>query len=165
MAVTRDIVATYGAPRRVMERLLAMGEREDRALVFLMGACVLVFVAQMPRLARDAHLGGEDLNMLLGSALLGLVFIAPLALYGVAALSHVVARAIGGRGSWFGARLALFWSLLASTPLLLLHGLVAGFIGPGPALSGVGILWWLVFAWFWISSLIEAERRAEKGAA
>ncbi|MEM7318959.1 MAG: YIP1 family protein [Pseudomonadota bacterium] len=161
MPVTTDIAATYRRPGRVMRRLLAMGQREDRALAILMFACAVVFVAQMPRLARDAHLTDGDLNMMLGGALLGWLIIAPLMFYGLAALSHVIARAIGGKGSWFGARLALFWALLASTPVLLLHGLVAGFIGPGPALDVVGILWLVVFGWFWISGLRQSERPPE----
>ena len=158
MPVSTDIVATYRGPGRVVRRLLAMGQREDRALVMVMAFCILAFVAQMPALARKAHLEGTDLNPLMGGALLGSVFILPLVLYLLAGLSHVVARVLGGQGDWFGARLALFWALLASSPLVLLHGMVAGFIGPGPALQGVGILWLAVFLWFWISGLRQAER-------
>jgi hypothetical protein len=157
MPVTRDIVATYRGPRRVVRRLLDMGQREDRALVILIAACAVMFVAQWPRLAREAHLSGEALNPLLGGALLGWVFIAPLMLYALALLSHGLARMIGGRGTAYGARLALFWALLAASPLILLHGLVAGFIGPGPGLQGVGLIWCGVFGWFWLSGLREAE--------
>jgi len=161
MAVTVDIGATYRAPGQVMARLMAAGQREDRALVYVMGFCVLSFVAQMPILARKAHLEGTELNALLGGALLGTVFILPLALYLLAAMSHLVARTVGGKGTWFGARLALFWSLLASTPLILLHGLVAGFIGDGPVQIAVGLLWLAVFLWFWLSCLRRAEGSAE----
>ncbi|MCG7626480.1 YIP1 family protein [Epibacterium sp. MM17-32] len=156
MAVTADITATYRGPRKVIARLLSMGHREDRLLAFLMGACALMFIAQMPRLAREAHLTGQDLNMLLGGALLGIIFIAPLALYAFAWLSHMLARLLGGQGDGFRGRLALFWAFLASTPILLLNGLVAGFIGSGPALNGVGLLWLAVFLWFWLSGLREA---------
>ncbi|MAY89241.1 MAG: YIP1 family protein [Pseudooceanicola sp.] len=158
MPVTADITATYRGPGRVMDRLLAAGQREDRALALLMGFCALMFVAQMPRLAREAHFTGQELNMLMGGALLGWVFMAPLGLYALAALTHLFARLLGGKGSWYGARLALFWALLASTPLLLLHGLVAGFIGPGPALQLVGLIWLVVFLWFWGRCLWRAER-------
>jgi hypothetical protein len=34
--------------------------------------------------------------------------------------------------------------------------LVAGFIGPGPALNSVGLLWLAVVLWFWLSGMIEA---------
>jgi hypothetical protein len=157
MPVTSDITATYRGPGRVMDRLLAAGEREDRALAFLMAFCALVFIAQLPRLSREAHLTGGDLNMMMGGTLMAWIFIAPLLLYLVAALSHIVARLFGGQGSWYGARLALFWSLLASSPLLLLHGLVAGFIGPGPSLQLVGAIWLAVWAWFWLMCLRRAE--------
>lgn len=158
MPVTRDIAATYRGPARVMQRLLEMGEREDRALALVMAACTLVFISTMPRLAREAHLSGQELNMLMGGSLLAWVIIAPLFLYVLAAISHVLARVLGGKGSWFGARLALFWALLASAPLILLNGLVAGFIGPGFELSLVGGLWCVVFLWFWLSCLIQSER-------
>lgn len=161
MAVSSDIVATYRGPGRVVRRLLDMGPREDRALIFVMGFCVVAFVAQMPSLARRAHLEGVELNMLLGGALLGTVFILPLFFYVLALLSHWAARLAGGQGSAYGARLALFWALLASAPLVLLNGLVAGFIGPGAALTIVGLIWLAVFVWFWLSGLRQVQRSAE----
>lgn len=164
MAVTRDIVATYRGPGRVVARLLALGPREDRALAFVMAFCTMAFVAQLPALARKAHLEGTDLDMLMGGALLGNVMILPLVLYTVAWISHLLARAFRGRGSSYGARLALFWAGLASSPLILLNGLVAGFIGPGPALSLVGFVWLVVFAWFWLAGLRRVEwPTGEKG--
>ena len=158
MPVTSDIVATYRGPGRVMRRLLAQGTREDRALMILMLACGIVFVAQMPRLSREAHLSGQDLNMLMGGALLGWLFLAPLMFYILAGLSQLIARVMGGRGDGYGARLALFWALLAVTPLALLRGLVAGFIGPGPGLLTVDVIWSGLFLWFWLSGLIQAQR-------
>jgi hypothetical protein len=138
--------------------MLSLGQREDRALAYLMAGCVVVFIAQLPRLAREAHLRGDDLDMLMGASLMGWIFIAPLLLYVLAALSHLVAKLFRGRGSHYGARLALFWALLASSPLMLLNGLVAGFIGPGVELQLVGLMWLFVFGWFWMGGLIEAER-------
>lgn len=159
MSALTDIAATYRGPGGVLRRLLAQGQREDRALAILMAGCALVFVAQWPRLAREAHLTGQDLNPLLGASLLGWVIIMPLVLYLLAGLAHIIARVLGGRGSFYGARLALFWALLAASPLLLLHGLVAGFVGPGPQLVLVGALWCAVFLWFWIGGTLAAERR------
>lgn len=165
MPVTTDIVATYRGPRKVMARLLAMGQREDRALVLVMASCGVVFISGWPALARKAFETGQELNALLGGALLAWMFIAPLLFYALAALSHVVARVIGGKGSWYGARLALFWAMLASSPLILLYGLVAGFVGPGPGLQAVGLLWFVIFAWFWLSCLIQAEWGQDRSAA
>ena len=142
-----------------MRRLLDMGPREDRALAFVMAACAVIFIAQWPVLARRAHLEGLELDMLLGASLMGWLLFAPLLFYGLAAFSHLVAKLLGGQGSFYQARLALFWSLLASSPLVLLNGLVAGFIGPGPELSLVGFVWFAVFLWFWLRTLVVAERR------
>ena len=158
MAITNNITATYRGPGRVIERLLALGPREDRALAYLMGGCLLVFVAQLPRLSREAHLSGEELNMQLGATLLAWLIIAPLLFYALAFLARLIGRIAGGKGTGYGARLTLFWALLASSPLMLFHGLVAGFIGPGPVLTGVGLLWLVVFLWFWLSGSLAHER-------
>ena len=100
MAISKDILASYGGPATVVRRLLSMGPREDRALVYLMAGCALVFTSQLPALSRQAYLTGAELNPLLGGALLGWVFIAPLFFYVLAAISHAVALGLGGRGDW-----------------------------------------------------------------
>lgn len=158
MAITENILATYRDPSKVLIRLLSLGPREDRALAYLMGACILVFIAQWPKLARDAFVNNVDLNFLLGANLMALVVIAPLLLYVIATLARGVGFIFGGQGTAYGARLALFWALLASTPLILLHGLTAGFVGPGAELKVVGVIWLGVFFWFCISGSIAQER-------
>ena len=159
MSLSNDIFRAWARPAEVMRAQLAKGRREDRALMLLMAACLLIFVAQLPRLAREAHLTGQDLQMLMGGTLLAWIFVAPLLLYVIALLARGIARLLGGRGTAYGARLALFWALLASTPLILLHGLVGGFIGPGPAKTAVGLIWTAVFLWFWIGGMLASERR------
>jgi hypothetical protein len=158
MAATRNILATYRAPGRVVAAIVAQGEREDRAVVYLMLGCLLVFVAQMPRLARQSYFTGEDLSMLMGATLMAWLFIMPLALYVVGWLTYLVARVLGSSITGFAARMALFWALLASCPLVLLWGLTAGFIGPGVEMTGVGALWCAVFLWFWASGFRGATR-------
>ncbi|NHQ74720.1 YIP1 family protein [Roseovarius gahaiensis] len=156
MPVTTDIAATYKGPRAVFRRLLAMDQNEGRALALVMAACVVVFVGQWPRLAREAHLNEQELNPLLGGALLGWVFIMPLVLYALAFVSHLLQRGFGGQGDGYTSRLALFWAFLAASPLMLLNGLIAGFVGPGPGLKLVGVIWIVIFLWFWLSNLREA---------
>jgi len=158
VSVAQDIWATYYAPGTVFERLFRRGPGEDRALAYLMGACLVLFIAQMPRLAREAHLSGEDLNALMGGALMGLIFVAPLLFYGLAWLSFLLAKLMGGQGTGWHARTALFWALLASGPLVLLHGLVAGFIGPGLEQTLVGAVWFGAFMWFWGFGLWRGQR-------
>lgn len=158
MSITTDIVAAYRRPRAVFRRHLTAGVREDRALGFLVLACVLIFVAQWPRLARQAHLDESvPLPALIGGALMAWLFIAPLAFYAIAAVSAAVSRLIGGRGDWYGSRLALFWSLLVISPLLLLNGLLIGFLGTGAVNTLVGLAVLAVFLYLWGAALVEAE--------
>ncbi|MFP7672853.1 YIP1 family protein [Marivita sp. S0852] len=161
MPFTHDIAATYRRPGKVVRRLLEAGEREDRALAILMGSCLILFIARWPALARQAHLEEQELDMLLGGTLMATVFLAPLMFYALAFIAHLIARVLRGQGPSYNARLSLFWSLLASTPLILLNGLVAGFIGPGIELTIVGVLWFAVFMWFWLASMFAVYRRTE----
>ena len=167
MAVTTDIVATWYRPGVVMRRLLSMGRREDRALAMLIAACLVIFVAQWPRLSREAYLaaeGGPPLEAVMAITFFSMLMIWPLMAYALAGITHVVARMIGGRGTWYSARLALFWSLLATSPAWLFHGLVAGFIGPGIEQSLAGALLLIAFLAIWGLCLREAEREPEAGA-
>lgn len=158
MAVSSDMLESWRRPRAVMRRLLAGGAQEGRALAVLMGACFLIYVAQWPRLAREAHLDpAVPLDARLGITMFALLFLAPLIFYALAAMTHLMAKIAGGTGSFFRARMALFWALLAVSPVMLLQGLVAGLVGPGPGLSilGVGVL--AGFLWIWLQSLRVAE--------
>ena len=142
-----------------MRRQLAHGSREDRALVYLLVACLLIYVAQWPRLSRDAALDPSvPLDARIGGALLAWLFLAPLALYALAAVSRIVARLVGGSGNWFSARLALFWSLLVVAPLWLLNGVVAGANGAGWVPLFTGALALAAFIAVWLLSLYEAEK-------
>ena len=158
MGITADIFKSWRHPRQVMARRLAEGRREDRALIFLMAGCLLIFVAQWPRLQRLAiEDPATSLEIRLGGALLGWLFIMPLVLYALAGLSHLIARALGGQGNWFGARLALFWAVLAAAPAWLINGLVIG-LGVGNPVQGVvGVVALAGFLGIWGVSLFEAE--------
>ncbi len=158
MAITSDIVESYRRPRAVLRRRIE-GSDEGRALAVLMGACLLIYVSQWPSLARAAELDPAiPLDARLGGALMATIFVLPLLAYGLAFLSHGVARLFGGRGTGLAARIALFWSLLAVSPLMLFQGLVGGLVGPGPALTVTGAGVALAFLYLWANALIEAER-------
>lgn len=156
MPVTSDIAATYRRPRGVFRRLFEMQAGEERALKLVFAGCIMMFIAQMPRLVRGAYLQGYDPWPGIGSTLAAWVFVAPLMLYALSYLSYLILRAFGGKCPAIYARLTLFWAFLAASPLVLLHGLVAGYTGPGGALNVVGALWLAVFVLFWLAGLREA---------
>ncbi|MCY3997378.1 MAG: YIP1 family protein [Rhodobacter sp.] len=158
MGLLADIVATYRSPGAVMRRHLDGVRDEGRVLMYLLLACCLSCLAQWPRLQREVSMDGSvALEIRIGGALFGWMFIAPLAMYAVAFLARVVAGALGGRGTGYSARLALFWSMLAVAPLGLVAGLVGGFIGPGPAAAIAGLAGYAVFCVIWWFSMVEAE--------
>ncbi len=159
MPLSTDIVASYRGPRRVVRRHLSGPAQEGRALAFLMIACAVLFVAQWPRLSREATLDPSvPFEGRVAGALFGIVLVLPLLAYLVALVVHGLARLAGGKGSAYGSRVALFWGLLAASPLALFDGLVAGFIGDGPQRALSGALFLGAFFYIWGAGLIEAHR-------
>lgn len=162
MSVSRDIVASWRRPRQVLRSMLNHGRREDRAIAFVMIACFLMFVGQWPKLSREAFLDPSvPLQARLAITFFSMMMVMPLMLYVFAGISHLVAKLFRGRGTFYSARLALFWSLLVTAPLFLLNGLVAGFIGQGSASDATGLVTLLGFLVIWLACLIEAERAPE----
>ncbi|OUD10913.1 hypothetical protein BVC71_05460 [Marivivens niveibacter] len=160
MSVTRDMVRTWRQPRAVMDRLLRMGQREDRALAFLMGGCFLNFLATWPYAVRVEELTGTSAKEQITGSLFLWIFIAPLFFYGLSAVIHLVAKVLGGKGTFYTARLSLFWTLLATTPAALLYGLLRGFNGDDTGTMIVGALWTIAFFVIGSLTLIEAEKGA-----
>ena len=171
MSITLDIFRAWRNPAAFLREKLTFGAREDRALALAVGGAALLYVAQWPRLAREAFELAEQtkvdnipadqvpgLDALLGINLFGFVFILPLVLYAVALLAHGVAKALRGRGSSYGSRLATFWAVFSAAPAFLFNGLVLGLVGPGPAATVVGILVLILLVYLWLGMLIGAHR-------
>lgn len=159
MSVTLDIARAWGAPRQLIRTKLDQGLREDRALATIMGAGVLMFIAQWPAAMRHATLDPTiPLEARLGGALMACVFFLPLIAYGIAWISQGIARLFGGRTTGYGARLALFWAFLAVSPVTLIQGLLTGFLGHSAIGTFVQVVAGLGFLWIWIHMLIEAAQ-------
>lgn len=158
MSVVGEILATWRNPAGPVGRLLSAGPREDRSLVMVIVASVLMFVARTPELARKAALTPDvPLEASLGITLFAMLFLLPLVAYGLAFLGHLIMRAIGREGAAYGGRVALFWAMLAIVPGMLVQGLAAGLAGPESAVArivGIGVFG--VFLWFWGRGLMLA---------
>ncbi|MEO8242964.1 MAG: YIP1 family protein [bacterium] len=157
MSVTSDIVASWRQPRVIVRRLLGQSRSEAFAFTLLLVALLLLFISLMPYLARQAYFApAQPLSQRLFGA--GLAILATIPLwYLLAALGHLVARLMGGQGTFYGARIALFWALVAISPALLLAGLVQGMVGLGTASNILGLLVMLGFLMFWSVNLREVE--------
>lgn len=157
MSVTNDIVASWRNPGKATLRHLSRGRSEAFAFALLVVFLILAFVARWPTAARVSALQPEVpvFPQLMAAGLATLATIP--VWYGLAALSRLAAGAMGGSGSWYGARIALFWSLVAVSPLVLLTGLVAGMIGPGTQLSLVGSITFVAFLIHWLLALKAVE--------
>lgn len=158
MALIPDIIDSWHAPAKGLRRHLARPRSEPFAFTFLVTFLLISFVAQWPSASRTAYLH-PDQPMVQTLVATGLALLATIPLwYGLAALSHLIARALGGKGTWYGARLALFWALVTVSPAMLLQGLTAGFLGQGPQATALNIAIGLAFLTLWVFMLREAER-------
>jgi len=181
VALVNDIIRSYRRPQAVFDGLLGRGADEKTGLVFLMLAMGIGFVSQLPSVSRRANTADPELDaailaeradvrpiegtevpeglvdakfqLFMSSELVIWFLVLPLVLYGVAMLGHWAMRLLGKRPDSTASRLALFWALLVATPAKLLHGLVAGFIGAGPALTLVGAIWFALLMWNWTMNL------------
>jgi hypothetical protein len=158
MSLVPDIIESWRHPRRVVRRHLLRPRSEAFAFTFLFVFLLVAFVAQWPQAARASYLQPEvPLTQRLLAAGLGLMATIP-AWYGLAAVSRLVARAFGGQGDWYGARVALFWALAAVSPAMLLQGLTSGLLGAGGQARLVGGLVAVAFLVMWLAMLLEEER-------
>ncbi len=158
MGVASDILRAYRAPRAVFADRLT-GARENRALVILMVASLLIFMAQLPSAQRGAFYAPDvPFEARMTAALFRSLFIGPLFFYTLAWISQLVARAVGRKVSGLAMRFALFWALLVASPLWLFWGLIEGFSGTGPQASLVGSVALLAFLVHWTMNLSVALR-------
>lgn len=154
------VLQSWVAPRRVVRSLRDMPE--PVLLVVLLVAMLIFWLSQAPGHARGAAL---DPTMGLGARLAGsglaVMFLMPLVAYGVAQLVALASRLTPWRLAPQASRLALFWALLAVAPMMLLSGLTAGFVGPGPALTLTRLLAGFGFLGIWaggIAALVQPRR-------
>jgi hypothetical protein len=161
MSLTGDILRSYRAPRAVLRDLGARDRREGRLLFYLMLACALMFVAQMPAALRPT--GDAPSEGVLAGRLFALVFVAPLVFYGIGGGLGLVLGGLRRGVQGFDVRLALFWALLASAPLGLVQTAVA-LVAPGPLAGGLGLLVFAGFATIFGAGLRVALEATPAGA-
>lgn len=164
MSIALDIVRTYRAPREVQLRQMRAGANsEGRALAVLMGACFLLFVATLPNLSRQAYLDPSiPFQGRMAGAFFAWVLFMPLVFYVLAIVAKLVLKVFRVDVPGHDVRMAVFWALLASSPLWLLAGLAAGFMGEAPGTRVAGLAAIGAFAVFTIFGLVAAVRAGQE---
>jgi len=156
MALLADMAETYVAPARVMRRLLAAQPAERILLGLLMGAILVAFVVRLPgQVAQYQPTQAAPVEGFVAATMVGALIFAPLFMYSLAFLSHLIAKSLGGRGSFYGARLALFWALFALQPVLILTTFATSYLPLTPVISLIAAA---VFFIVWGINLVTAER-------
>lgn len=166
MSIALEIVRTYCAPKEVQMRQMQAGEKsEGRALAVLMGACFLLFIATLPNLSRQAFLDPSvPFQGRMAGAFFAWLLMMPLVFYALSIVVKLVLKVVRKDAPGHHVRMAMFWALLASSPLWLLSGLAAGFTGEsaGTTLSGVAAI--SAFLVFTIFGLVAAVRTGQEPA-
>lgn len=158
MAASTDMLRAWRAPRASIRSHLARGVSEPFAFSLLVVFLILAFVGYWPVAARETFLA-QDPSVLPRMLARALALLATIPFwYGLAALSRLLARTFGGQGNWYGARLALFWALAVTGPLMLLLGLVEAMIGSGMQLAITRAVIGVAFLVIWLVMLHEVER-------
>lgn len=157
MSLTADIVETWRRPRAVIRRHRDRGRSEPFVFTFLLVFLILAVASAAPWLARQAALEHTPAAPRILAACYGAVLAAPV-FYLLAALGHLTARLMGGKGSFYDGRLALFWAGVASSPALLIFGLVRGMADGSPAIPFIGFLVFAIFIGFYSLMLRELEQ-------
>ena len=166
-AEPRGIFAHIWEARRGLgasfEAQVRQGLTEERLLFYVAFACLMAFVARLPTVLETSRSAEGQISTpgLVAGSFVAFVIFAPLFLYGLAGLSHLVSRQIfGGQGSYPGARMALFWSLILAIPLGLVWALVVYALrltGFATVIEPLGLLVFCFWLWMWTSFVALAE--------
>ena len=132
-----------------MKRYLEDGIREEQTLFFAILFGLLSFLSLLPALAKHAFLTNESLSALAAAQFISSVFMMPLLMYGIAAVSHLILKYFGGQGDYIGARRALFWAALVTTPAILLTSIAEAYFSEISTI--LSVITTMIFVWQWVS--------------
>ena len=124
-----EIINAYGGLRASMRKQLDRKPGEEHLLAVLVYGCFVIFLSFLPRLFATDLSQTPDQSIAAGIIMWFFVvmFFLPLLLYGIAWISHFVAKAFGAKNSSKNARHALFWALAVLSPALIAKSMLASF--------------------------------------
>ena len=148
MSVVINISKTYYKPIQTYSKLFASGASEKENLAYLVGGCFISFIAEWPAQARLAFTNQQPVDELMGAILLSNLFLLPLIFYLISMFVYFFAKISRSDILGIEVRLIIFWAYLAATPILLLVGLVEGFLGKNFQYFIISGVWLSVFLAF-----------------
>jgi hypothetical protein len=124
-----EIINAYGGLRTSMRQQLDREPGEEHLLAVLVYGCFVVFLSFLPRLFATDLTQTPDQSIAAGIIMWFFVvmFFLPLSLYGIAWISHLIAKAFGATNSNKNARHALFWALAVLSPVLISKAMISSF--------------------------------------
>lgn len=125
MALVDDIIRGHYAPRKPLEDQRDTIGNEVLTLAMALAFGFLSFVAAVPGLVVEARLLDKPVSAIMLPSAFGTLALLPLFTYLIAAIQRGIARLLGGQGTGAEARRGLVWSLLVSSPWVLLSGLIS----------------------------------------
>jgi len=155
MTLISEINASYRTPKLEMRRQIEDGIREEQTLFFALLFGLLSFLSLLPEIAKRAYITDDSLSALAAAQFIASVFMMPLLMYGIAALSHIILAKFGGQGDHVGTRRALFWAAVVTSPIILASSVLSIYF-PVVKIS-LAILTTFIFIWQWTSNLKELE--------
>lgn len=115
----------YHDPRGSVRAVKDGHPEESTLLAYLMIGLAIILVGRLIQLAQLNPVGSEAFLPQAGAAVFGQIFVAPLFCYGLAALGTGFARLFRGAGGWREGRLAFFWAILVSSPVVVLSDIAS----------------------------------------
>jgi|TARA_B100001094_G_scaffold48667_1_gene44023 hypothetical protein len=148
MSVVTNICQTYYMPIKTYSKLFESGPSEKKNLAYLVFGCIISFVAEWPAQSRQAFINQQPVDELMGAILLSNLFLLPLIFYMVSMIIYLCAKILKSSILAAELRLIIFWAYLAATPMLLLVGLVEGFLGKNFQYFITAGFWLVIFLTF-----------------
>ena len=160
-----EIVNAYGGFRASMRKQLDKNPGEEGLLALLIFGCFVIFLSFLPRLFATDLSQAPDQSIAGGIIMWFFVvmFFLPLLMYGIAWISHFIAKGFGTTNSNKNARHALFWGLTVLTPVFIAKAMLASvFIQIGgdlgqTMLNALNVILALAILRIWGAMLAEAK--------
>lgn len=113
----RSLFQFYVDPRGSVRNVLARDPSEATQIVLIMAACTIVLLARLVQV-HLLYANPDDRLERSVNHIATQLMVLPLFYFAFAALVRLIAKAFGGNGTWRESRVAVFWSVLVSAPVM-----------------------------------------------